>query len=197
MWMGDKSTFTNELYVRPCYQELLEAKDKYFELNKHLSSVVFTGTPGIGKSHLCALVIAKKLIASMTVYFESSERDTKKFFKLELEGGGEGGVRKLESLDLDLLPGTANAIYIMDGGPSSCPSSPLESQIFASPSRLLYRGQRKVWPWLYLYTPLFDLEEMCKCKLTVSAFKAISDSSIEEWFRVVGGVARTVLKSTS
>ena len=68
VWLGDKSTtFTNELYVRSCYQELLEAKEKYFELNKKLNSIVFTGTPGIGKSHFCALVIARKLIAGMTV----------------------------------------------------------------------------------------------------------------------------------
>ena len=194
VWMGDKVIFTNELYVRPCYLELLEAKESYFKLNKNLSSVVFTGTPGIGKSHLCALVIAQKLIAGMTVYFESHNLDTTQFFKLELEGG----VRRLESLGvLHLLQDTATAIYIVDGGPPSCPSSPLEYPVFASPSRSVFRGKKKAWPCLYLHTPLFDLEEMCECKLAVSAFKAISDASVEEWFSVAGGVARTVLKLAS
>lgn len=96
LWLGDESTFTNELYVRPCYLELLEAKEKYFELSKALNAVVYTGTPGIGKSHLCAFVIAQELIKGKTVYFETAipRAIAREFFKLELEGG----VRRLENM---------------------------------------------------------------------------------------------------
>ena len=104
----------------------------------------------------------------------------------------------MESLGvLDLVEDMATAIYIVDGSPPSIPNPPLECQIFVSPSRSLYQGRMKAWPWLYLHTPLFDLEEMCKCKEAVSAFKEMSDASEGEWFRVAGGVARTVLKLAS
>jgi DNA replication protein DnaC len=52
--------------------ELVEAKEQYFNLSDgKLQGVVYTGTPGIGKSHLCALMVAQKLIEGKVVFFEA------------------------------------------------------------------------------------------------------------------------------
>ena len=49
-WLGDKKDFSNQLFLRPCYFDLLEAKEEYFKLNSELNTIVYTGTRGIGKS---------------------------------------------------------------------------------------------------------------------------------------------------
>jgi hypothetical protein len=138
VWLGNEQTFSNELFVRACYSELLEAKERYVKLSdKELQGVVYTGTPGIGKSHLCAFVVAQELIAGKVVFFEavsSSIEQTRaaEFFRLELTSGAYS----LDSLqELQFLTTNANAVYIVDGGPASSKSPFTEIQIFASPSR--------------------------------------------------------------
>jgi hypothetical protein len=132
IWLGNSATFSNELFVRACYSELVEAKEEYFKLsNGKLQGVVYTGTSGIGKSHLCALVVAQELIAGKVVYFEvvsSSIEQTRtaKFYRLELASGAFS----LDSLqELEFLTTNANAVYIVHGGPTSS-DSPLQRSRF-------------------------------------------------------------------
>jgi len=73
----------------------------------------------------------------------------------------------------------------------------VESQIFASLSVKLFMPQKVNLTWLFLYTPLFDLEEMCKCRSAVSAFSTVNKATVEEWFLVADDVARTMLKAAS
>jgi hypothetical protein len=68
VWLGNSATFSNELFVRACYSEIVEAKEEYFKLsNKKPPGIVYIGTPRIGKSHLCALVVAHELIVGKVV----------------------------------------------------------------------------------------------------------------------------------
>ena len=160
-WLGDVENFSNELFMRPCYFELLEAKEEYFKLNDKLNTVVYTGTPGIGKSHLCAYVVAVTLLRGTVVYFErrasSETAEASKFYRLDLKNGAS----RLDSLIvLDLVPKSESAVYVVDGGPPTCWNPPLPTQIFASPSKALYRPIKKSWNYLYLHFSLFDLTEI-------------------------------------
>jgi hypothetical protein len=200
VWLGNKKTFSNELFVRACYSELLEAKERYVELSDGLEGVVYTGTPGIGKSHLCAFVVARELIAGKVVFFEavsSSIEQTRRvqFYRLDLARGAYS----LASLQgLQFLGPDGNAVYIVDGGPASSTSPYAETQIFASPSRELYRYEAKAEGFLYLITPLFSLEEMEDCRSTITRFRnKVTSEDVEKWFSKAGGVARTVLKLSS
>lgn len=200
VWLGDEDNFSNELFMRPCYFDLLEAKEEYFKLNSTLRAVVYTGTPGIGKSHMCAFVVARKLIAGTVVFFEravKSDKDVEErgVYRLHLVSG----VHSFKSsLVLDSVSRNDNAVYIVDGLFAGFPSARVEIQIFASPSSSLYRPQRKVWAsYLYLHTPLFDLEELQSMRSAVSAFQKVSTEDVDEWFMAAGGVARTVLKRAS
>lgn len=44
-WLGN-FTFTEDIYVRPCYNELLAARDAYREAGCKFATTLFTGTPG-------------------------------------------------------------------------------------------------------------------------------------------------------
>jgi hypothetical protein len=93
---------------------------------------------------------------------------------------------------------SANVVYIADGGHASSKSPFTEIQIFASPSRQLYRYEAKAEGFLYLITPLFSLEEMEDCRSTITCFKnKVTSEDVEKWFSKAGGVARTVLKLSS
>jgi predicted ATP-dependent serine protease len=92
--------------------------------DRELQGVVYTGTPGIGKSHLCAFVVAQELIAGKVVFFEtvsSSIEQTHRvqFYRLDLARGAYS----LASLQgLQFLGPDGNAVYIVDGGPASSTS---------------------------------------------------------------------------
>lgn len=149
--------------MRPCYFELLEAKKEYFKLNTKLQGVVYTGTPGIGKSHLCALVVAQKLIAGNVVYLEHNTTlfgDTRKvLYRLDLRSE----VRMYNSHEVqDTVFCEKNVVYIVDGQLLSFTTAEVEVQIFVSPSKEIFRPEKKCWPYLYLYTPLFDLDKISK-----------------------------------
>ena len=45
-WLGDRCTFTEDLYVRACYGELLDARNAYREAGRKFVTTIFTGTPG-------------------------------------------------------------------------------------------------------------------------------------------------------
>ena len=59
-WLQNCANFSNELYMRLCYFDLLEAKQEYFKLNKKLNTVIYIGTPEIDKSYFCAYVVTVK-----------------------------------------------------------------------------------------------------------------------------------------
>jgi hypothetical protein len=93
VWLGNSATFSNELFVRAYYYELVEAKEEYFKLsNKKPPGVVYTGTPWIGKLRLYALVVAQELIAGKVVFFKAVSSSivqirTTQFYRLELASG--------------------------------------------------------------------------------------------------------------
>ena len=120
---------------------------------------------------------------------------TAEFFRLELASGAYS----LASLQrLQFLGPNANAVYIVDGGPASRKPPFTEIQIFASPSRQLYRYEAKAEGFLYLITPLFSLEEMEDCSSTITCFKnKVTSEDVEKWFSKAGGVTRTALKLSS
>ena len=45
-WLGSKSVFTNEIFIRPAYVEMLEAREAYREAGREFNVTLFTGTPG-------------------------------------------------------------------------------------------------------------------------------------------------------
>jgi hypothetical protein len=89
-------------------------------------------------------------------------------------------------------------VYIIHGGPASSDSPFMEIQIFASPSKQLYRYEAKSEGFLYLITPLFSLEEMEDCRSTITRFgNKVTPEDVVKWFSKAGGVARTVFKLSS
>ena len=200
VWLGDQENFSNQLFMRPCYFDLLDAKKEYFNRNSKLRAVVYTGTPGIGKSHMCAFVVAQELIAGTVVFFKravKSDKDVEEraVYRLHLESG----VHRFQSSGvLDFVSCKDNTMYIVDGLFARFPTARVDIQIFASPSQALYRPVRKSWPgYLYLHTPLVDLVELQSMRSAVSTFQTLTEEDVVEWFMAAGGVARTVLLRAS
>ena len=87
--------------------------------------------------------------------------------------GGVHSVHRFKfSLVLDSISRNANTMYIVDGGFPRFPNAAVEVQVFTSPSKSIFRPSKKGWAtYLYLYTPLFDLEELYSLSSAVSNFK--------------------------
>lgn len=118
---------------------------EYFKLNRKLKVVVYTGTPGIGKSHLCAYVVALKLLEGTVVFFKRRPTPTMKgarprFYRLDSKNDAR---EFISFMVLGHLEEDESAVYIVDGGPPSEYNAPLETQIFASPSKELFVAERK------------------------------------------------------
>ncbi|KAK9829432.1 hypothetical protein WJX72_005844 [[Myrmecia] bisecta] len=73
LWLGLRRVATPELFVRPCYIALLEAREQYLksrDFQDRPGTTIFTGTPGIGKSHLGGVVVGKALVVGRPVLLE-------------------------------------------------------------------------------------------------------------------------------
>jgi hypothetical protein len=118
------------------------------------------------------------------------------YYKLQLDAG----VIKMDSFSslCDLSPTKVKSnVYIVDGGPPSNTDTTLNVHVFASPSKGVFRPRQKAWSsYLYLYVPLFNLDEMEKCRALIDCFGATKET-MEEWFAVAGGVSRSRLKVSS
>ena len=204
LWMGNDKYFSNELFVRRSYIELKEA---HLTL-KRGDLTIFTGTPGIGKSHLAALMVAEFLIHGKVVLLETASLSAEReriYYRLQLCKDGSATVHRtfnrmtalkaLEELSFGELVGEDKwPVYVVDGGYPSlydvCMMRQCEKFVFGSPRKDYREDSEKV-----LYVPLFDLVELLECAKAVTCFQGIKDSVIRESFAFAGGVARTVLQN--
>jgi hypothetical protein len=92
---------------------------------------------------MCALVVARKLIMGTVVFFEravKSDKDVEEraVYRLDLVSG----VHSFNSSwVLDSVSRKENAVYIVDGLFARFLKARVEIQIFASPSKALYRPE--------------------------------------------------------
>lgn len=208
LWMGNYKYFSNELFVRRSYIDLKEA---HLTL-KRGDLTIFTGTPGIGKSHLAALMVAEFLIDGKVVLLETSLSMELQhiYYRLQLCEDGSATVHRtynrmtalkaLEELRVGESVGEDKwPVYVVDGGYPSLyddfTSKQCEKFVFGSPRMDYKKIQRKNAAVLVLYVPLFDLAELLECAKAVTCFQGIEASVIRESFAFAGGVARTVLQN--
>ncbi|KAG0577389.1 hypothetical protein KC19_5G152600 [Ceratodon purpureus] len=197
-WLGDESTFSIQVFVRRAYGELKEARRECFAAGSY-STTLITGTPGIGKSHLAALMVAELLIEGKVVFLEFQSGffgGSSEFFRLRLGKDGRAVVENfihvkdgVEALRKE----SKTAAYIVDGCVPSYGHRCFLKLIFGSARKEFFRLSNKDPTWLVLYMPLFELEELVKCAQSVSRFSKLKESKIREWFYLAGGIPRTVL----
>ena len=182
-WIGNDLCFRNELFVQKSYIELRKA---HYALN-HKSYILFTSTPGIGKSHLAALMVAQFLINGKIVLLEVVSLATV-YYRLQFSKGGSATVHQtydlmtaltgLEDLGVGPLVGEVKEpVYVVDGGYPSLYdhffSKRCEKFIFGSPRREYQRIEKKNPVVLVQYVSLFDLEELLRCAKEVTRFRQI------------------------
>ncbi|KAG0616844.1 hypothetical protein M758_5G145400 [Ceratodon purpureus] len=187
-WLGDESTFSIQVFVRRAYGELKEARRECFAAGSY-STTLITDTPGIGKSHLAALMVAELLIEGKVVFF-----GIPKWLKLGKDGRAvvENFIHVKDGVEA-LRKESKTAAYIVDGCVPSYGHRCFLKLIFGSARKEFFRLSNKDPTWLVLYMPLFELEELVKCAQSVSRFSKLKESKIREWFYLAGGIPRTVL----
>ena len=98
-WMENNLCFSNELFVRSSYHELREA---HYALKRE-SYTLFIGTPGIGKSHLAALMMAQFLVDGKIVLLEVvslSATEKHIYYRLQLCGNRTAIVHRTSAWEL-------------------------------------------------------------------------------------------------
>ena len=191
------SCYGRQLYVRPSYIQL---GNKLVQLSQnadpHLKkAVMVSGTPGIGKS-FCAVYLATYFIAHGTqVIYEfhpsdGSDRSWYHFPPYSCQGFCSYHWKEFAFYTRDV-----ETVYIVDGGLAKIPSPVCWCYAFLSPQQGLYRWHTKSPSAHLLFLPLWTLEELQACRLSVDAFEsALSTQAVIEAYEVAGGVPRTVLQ---
>ncbi|KAK9806346.1 hypothetical protein WJX72_010899 [[Myrmecia] bisecta] len=205
-WLGLQSIATSELFVRLAYTRLLEARKQYLQKRGFLYSpgvTIFTGTPGVGKSHLGALIVALALIDRHPVLLEfvasSKESDVPvNFYWLHVSGEVEETNSTLDAHERPVHATKAgkNPLYVVDGGVPALDANYWDGEtvVLSSPKDTLLHRETKGQRTLTFYVPLWSLLELKACKNGLTAFKGMLDADLEAWFKAAGDVARTCLK---
>ncbi|CAK0731525.1 hypothetical protein CVIRNUC_000006 [Coccomyxa viridis] len=200
IWLGMSTVATADLFVRNCYLELFEARESYIKAAnwEHGCQIVFTGTPGVGKSHAAALFVAQKLLAGLCVLLETcwpGRESQRQYFWLSLSGKVERTVNT-DAAGVRLNENKGRAIYVTDGC-VPCISLALydgHNVTFCSPQRDLWRRERKALPFKGFYVPVLNEDEVLAMKAALPHYKDLTDDSVSEWFSWAGGSARACLK---
>ncbi|CAL8472109.1 g11651 [Coccomyxa elongata] len=206
VWLGLTDVTTAELFVRPCYIELLEARAQYLKtrgFEDKPGTTIFTGTPGIGKSHLGGLVVGQALVQSRAVLLEvvPSDKDVHKprhWYLITPAGDVERTADSMvgqKHLD-DAAQAGQNLLYVVDGGVPTLDGTLWngEAYVFSSPKQHLDHAQVKGFRVLVFYVPLFSLAELLSCKSRLTLYQDMSDDNLRAWFATAGGVACVCLK---
>ena len=80
-----------------------------------------------------------------STFFSEGELEEKAVYRLHLAGGVHSVHKFKSSLVLDSISQNANTVYIVNGGFPRFPNATVEVQIFASPSKLMFRPLKKGW----------------------------------------------------
>ncbi|KAK9856417.1 hypothetical protein WJX84_002967 [Apatococcus fuscideae] len=204
-WLGlQNSALSNQIFIRECYLAMQTALHKYMEkkkVTKHPNNII-TGTPGIGKSHLAAVFVGQALAKGQPVMLENVHRHARDYYWFEVQDGVHrvcvGGTRE-EALKKLMSPSDEPRLYVVDGGARGICSvrDDVTTLTFSSPSKDVMRDVTKCLANVVLYTPLFSLSELQRCKNSVARFQALQDDHVEAWYNVAGGIARTCLLNAS
>lgn len=167
-WLGDNKGFSKKVFVQKAYDELKWARTCYWEEMKEKNGatiITFTGTPGVGKSHLAAVMVENFLIKGKVVYLELVYGGNNHlFYRLELATDGPSVQFTTHTYDATMelyTRDSKNAVVIVDGGfPLISLLADVEYLIFLSAQKDLLKLERKnPAAMVILYMPLFDLEE--------------------------------------
>ncbi len=189
--------YGRQLYVRPSY---LQLRNRLAQLSQNAGpygdkTVMITGTPGIGKS-FCAIYLATCFIAHGTrVVYEFHPINGSASSWYHFPPYSCQGFHSYHWGEFAFHTRDADTVYLVDGGLPWIPSPVCWCYAFSSPQRGLYRWQTKSPSAHLMFLPLWTLDELQACRLSVDAFiSALSTQSVTEAYEIAGGVPRTVLQ---
>ncbi|KAK9807500.1 hypothetical protein WJX72_000991 [[Myrmecia] bisecta] len=181
----DLSLFAKACQVPEVQEQILELRPAGFQ--DRPGTTIFTGTPGIGKSHLGGAVVGKALVIGRPVLLEivSSDKEVHKqrsWYWIPPSGDVErtdnammGNERLKEAANAGMDP-----LYVVDGGVPSLDENLWygEAYVFSSPKQNLWHQETKGARTLTFYVPLFNFEELQLCKNGLTTYKGMSDEDL-------------------
>jgi hypothetical protein len=190
-FMGDPRV-GSRIFVRPCYEE-------YFQLflqarQAGVQDFVFTGTPGIGKSHflyycMWRLVTGPEPIARRILF--QCEPPGAPLLEFRV------GHTAVDITVLEQPPADYSGHFLLIDMKAVVPPIHFNgvNMMFSSPNMDRYKEFLKRSGSVKYYMPPCSLEELQQMREAV--FPAVSEATVERLFDIYGGVPRFVLKNSS
>uniref|UniRef100_A0AAV1TLS1 Crinkler effector protein N-terminal domain-containing protein n=1 Tax=Peronospora matthiolae TaxID=2874970 RepID=A0AAV1TLS1_9STRA len=169
----------SHIYIRHCYPQLWNTCLDTFECTRHL---VILGSPGIGETYFCYLILLYLARDGKTVVYETGRRKMRILFSGELVIQGSRS-------DFDKILDLCETFYIVDG---MKPQDYKAKTILVTSPRHEIRFEFHKFDCGSFYMPVWTEEEIFQCRELMYSDRPVND--VKECFRKWGGIARYVLR---
>uniref|UniRef100_A0AAV1TNW5 Crinkler effector protein N-terminal domain-containing protein n=1 Tax=Peronospora matthiolae TaxID=2874970 RepID=A0AAV1TNW5_9STRA len=176
--LGNES-LGSHIYIRHCYPQLWNTCLDTFERARHL---VILGSPGIGKTYFCYLILLYLARDGKTVVYETGRRKMRILFSGELVVQGSRS-------DFDKILDLCETFYIVDG---------MKPQDYKAKTILVTSPRHEIWFDFHkfdcgrFYMPVWTEEEIFQCRELMYSDRPVND--VKECYLKWGGIARYVLR---
>uniref|UniRef100_A0AAV1TQG9 Crinkler effector protein N-terminal domain-containing protein n=1 Tax=Peronospora matthiolae TaxID=2874970 RepID=A0AAV1TQG9_9STRA len=180
----DESELGSHIYVRPCYPHLWDLCRSILDGKKGTyKRLIILGTPGIGKTYFCFLVLLYLAQDGATVIYVSSEvKGERTLFSSNLVVVGS-------KTDFEIFLKQRKTFYVVDGVKPSRVKA--KTMLVTSPRKEVWHKicQRKC---ARLFMPVWSKQEIFKCRELLYSNTPVE--IVEKRYMKWGGVARYVLE---
>nr|BAP69148.1 RxLR effector candidate protein [Hyaloperonospora arabidopsidis Emoy2] len=180
----DESELGSHIYIRHCYPHLWDICRSILDGKKGTyKRLIILGTPGIGKTYFCFLVLLFLAQDGATVIYESSEVEGERTLF-----SGDLVIKGLHT-DFSEVLEQRETFYVVDG---------VKPSRVKAKTMLVTSPRKKVWHKIFqrncarLFMPVWSKQEIFKCRELLYSNTPVE--IVEKRYMKWGGVARYVLQ---